>query len=86
MRCLPMFTAIATVIFVSSASAHDRTATLDDFGKVLDALRAAGCSAAQTVEVDRNGFEAEGVLCGDNHFEIYLDEHFNITSKREERH
>ena len=50
------------------------------------ALRAAGCSAAQKVEVEKKGFEAEGVACGDKHFEIYLDEHFNITSKREERH
>lgn len=86
MRWLPVFAAIATVVLVAPASARDRTATLDDFGKVLDALRAAGCSAAQKVEVEKKGFEAEGVACGDKHFEIYLDEHFNITSKREERH
>jgi len=86
MRRLPVLAAIATVALVAPASARDRTATLDEFGKVLDALRAAGCSAAQNVEVEKKGFEAEGVVCGDKHFEIYLDEHFNITSKREERH
>lgn len=86
MRYLPVLAVIATVSFATVASARERTASLDDFGKVLDALRAAGCSAAHNVEVEKAGFEAEGVVCGDKHFEIYLDEHFNITSKREERH
>lgn len=86
MRFLPVLAVIATVSFATAANARERTASLDDFSKVLDALRAAGCSAAHKVEVEKAGFEAEGVVCSDKHFEVYLDEHFNITSKREERH
>ena len=85
MRFLPILAVTATVSCATAANAHDRTASLDDFTKVIDALRGAGCTAVHKVEVEKSGFEAESVVCGDQHFEIYLDQHFNITSKRQER-
>lgn len=58
-------------------------ASLDDIVKVVEALRAAGCTALKDLEVERNGFEVDGVVCNDgNVYDIKLDKAFNITSKR----
>ena len=38
-------------------------ATLDEIIKVVEALRAAGCTAVLEIDVDRDGYEAEGVTC-----------------------
>lgn len=58
-------------------------ASLDDIVKVVEALRAAGCTGLSELEVERNGFEVDGVLCNDgNRYDIRLDKAFNITSKR----
>jgi hypothetical protein len=46
-------------------------------------LRAAGCTGLTDLEVERSGFEVEGVICNDgNRYEVKLDKAFNITSKR----
>jgi hypothetical protein len=58
-------------------------ASLDEIAKVVEALRAAGCTGLKELEVERNGFEVDGVVCNDgNVYDIRLDKAFNITSKR----
>ncbi len=61
-------------------------ASLDDVVKVVEALRAAGCTGLSELEVERTGFEVDGVLCSDGkRYEIRLDKAFNITSKERDR-
>lgn len=58
-------------------------ASLDDVSKVVEALRAAGCTGLLELDVERNGYEAEGVTCADGKtYDMKIDKSFTVTSKR----
>jgi len=63
-----------------------KPASLEEITKVIDALRAAGCTGLQELEVETEEYEVGGVLCSDGKsYDMKLDKSFNITSKREDR-
>jgi hypothetical protein len=63
-----------------------KPASLDEIAKVIDALRAAGCTGLQELDVDSDEYEVGGVVCADgNSYDVKLDKAFNIISKREDR-
>jgi hypothetical protein len=58
-------------------------ATLDEITKVVEALRAAGCTAVREIDVDADGYEVEGATCGDGKsYDVKLDKKFAVVSKR----
>ena len=58
-------------------------ASLEDITKVVEALRAAGCTAVREIDVDRDGYEVEGAACeGGKSFDLKLDKKFGVVSKR----
>ncbi|MCJ7528180.1 MAG: PepSY domain-containing protein [Methyloceanibacter sp.] len=58
-------------------------ATLEDITKVIEALRAAGCTAVREIDVDADGYEVEGATCADGKsFDVKLDKKFAVVSKR----
>ena len=60
-------------------------ATLDEIARALEALRAAGCTALLEIDVDRDGYEAEGVTCNDGKsYDMKLDKNFAVVSKRKD--
>ncbi|MBK5198975.1 MAG: PepSY domain-containing protein [Methyloceanibacter sp.] len=60
-------------------------ASLDDITKVVEALRAAGCTAVREIDVDRDGYEVEGAACEDGKsYDIKLDKKFAVVSKRKD--
>ena len=60
-------------------------ATLDEIIKVVEALRAAGCTAVLEIDVDRDGYEAEGVTCNDGKsYDMKLDKNFAVVFKRKD--
>lgn len=79
---------LVTVLFAALAfGACDKfsatPASLDDVGKVVEALRAAGCTGLLELDVEGDGYEAEGVTCGDGEtYDMKIDKSFTITSKR----
>ena len=63
-----------------------KPASLDEIAKVIDALRAAGCTGLQELDVDSDEYEVGGVVCADGKsYDVKLDKAFNIISKREDR-
>jgi len=62
-----------------------KPASFDDIVKVVEALRAAGCTGLSELKSEREGFDAEGVTCGDESYDIELDKSFAIVSKRKDR-
>ena len=62
-----------------------KPASLEEITKVIDALRAAGCTALKELDVEREEYEAGGVVCNDGKsYDIKLDKNFNVVSKRED--
>lgn len=62
-----------------------KPASLDEISKVIDALRAAGCTGLQELDVEADEYEVEGVLCSDGKsYDIKLDKNFNVLSKRKD--
>jgi hypothetical protein len=58
-------------------------AALDDITKVVEAVRAAGCTAVREIDVDAGGgYEVEGAICRDGKsYDIKLDKNFAVVSK-----
>jgi hypothetical protein len=54
--------------------------------KVVETLKAAGCTAVSEIETERSGgFEVEGAICEEEkRFDIKLDKSFAIVSKNED--
>jgi hypothetical protein len=58
-----------------------KPASLDEITKVIDALRAAGCTGLQELDVETDEYEVGGVVCGDGRsYDMKLDKTFNVTS------
>lgn len=63
-----------------------KPASPDEITKVIDALRAAGCTGLQELDVEADEYEVGGVLCNDGKsYDMKLDKSFNVISKREDR-
>jgi Peptidase propeptide and YPEB domain len=82
MRSVPLI--LLSVLMLGACDKFSsEPASLDEITKVVDALRAAGCTGLKELEVERDGFEVDGVVCNDgNVYDIKLDKAFNIVSKR----
>jgi hypothetical protein len=60
-------------------------ASLDEITKVVDALRASGCTAVREIDVDSDGYEIEGAICEDGKsYDVKLDKKFAVISKRKD--
>lgn len=84
MKVLPVLTVLATISVAAGAQARDRSAPFEELAKAIDALKAAGCTALQSLDAEEPGFEAEGVICGGATYSIKVDRDFNVVSKRKE--
>ncbi len=58
-------------------------ASLDEITKVVEALRAAGCTGLHELDVETDEYEVEGVICGDGKsYDMKLDTmSFAVISK-----
>lgn len=65
----------------------DRDATPQERARVVEVLQAQGCPVVGDVDyIQGVGFEAEDVRCNDGkEYDVFLDENFNVISKREDR-
>ena len=62
-----------------------KPASLEEITKVVDALRAAGCTALRELEVDEDGYEVDGATCNDGKsYDMKLDRNFTVVSKRKD--
>jgi len=60
-------------------------ASLDEVAKVLDALRAGGCTGLKELDVETDEYEVGGVACSDGKsYDIKLDKKFTVIAKRED--
>lgn len=75
--------------FLISKTAYadvDRDATAEEKAKVTETLKQKNCTVGSDVDYIQNmGFEAEDVKCDDGkEYDVFLDDNFAITSKRED--
>jgi len=84
MRCLS--TALAfTFLTAASACADDRALTEQEIEGVQNAIKAMGCTVADSeIEAERDGYEAEDAICDRVKYDIYLDKDFKVTNKVKE--
>ena len=62
-----------------------KPASLEEITKVVDALRAAGCTGLKELDVETDEYEVGGVVCNDGKsYDMKLDNNFNVISKRED--
>jgi hypothetical protein len=62
-----------------------KPASLDEITKVVDALRAAGCTGLKELDVETDEYEVGSVVCNDGKsYDMKLDKNFNVISKRED--
>ncbi|MGD8768137.1 MAG: hypothetical protein PVG36_10285, partial [Methyloceanibacter sp.] len=67
------------------AQADDRALTEQEIEGVQNAIKAVGCTVADSeIEAEKNGYEAEDAICDRVQYDIYLDKDFNITNKVKE--
>jgi len=72
-------------VLMSVTAANAETAKLDDISKVLDALRAAGCSSLIEIDVQSDGYKVGGVACTDGQvYDMKLSKTFEIVKKRKD--
>ena len=62
-----------------------KPASLEEITKVIDALKAAGCTGLKELDVESDEYEVGGVVCNDGKsYDVKLDKSFNVVSKRED--
>ena len=74
------------LVLESTYAVDDRDATAEERSKVMEVLQQDGCTDVDDIDyIPSLGFEAEDVQCNDGkEYDVYLDDNFNITSKRED--
>ena len=78
--CMLALAAMATV-----AQADDRALTEQEIEGVQNALKAIGCTVADSeIEAEKGGYEADDAICDRVQYDIYLDKDFKVTKKIEE--
>ncbi|MGD8422917.1 MAG: hypothetical protein PVJ46_01670 [Methyloceanibacter sp.] len=77
--------ALALAAMSTVAQADDRALTEQEIEGVQNAIKAVGCTVADSeIEAEKNGYEAEDAICDRVQYDIYLDKDFNITNKVKE--
>ena len=79
--------AALALTFVTAASAHadDRALTQQEIEGVQNAIKAMGCTVADSeIEAERSGYEADDAICDGVQYDIYLDKNFKVTNKVKE--
>lgn len=77
--------AIAIAAMSTVAQADDRALTEQEIEGVQNAIKAIGCTVADSeIEAEKGGYEAEDAICDRVQYDIYLDKDFNITNKVKE--
>lgn len=78
----------APFLVLKTAYAEDveRDVTPEEQAKVVETLEQNDCTVVGDVDyVQGTGFEAEDVKCNDGkEYDVFLDDNFSITSKRED--
>jgi len=78
--CMLALAAMATV-----AQADDRALTEQEIEGVQNALKAIGCTVADSeIESEKGGYEADDAICDRVQYDINLDKDFNIMNKEKE--
>ena len=76
---------LVLLLLAGCSKVRGEPASLDDITKVVEALRAAGCTAVREIDVDADGFEVEGATCEDGKsYDVKLDKKFAVVSKRKD--
>ncbi len=78
--------AALALTFVTLASGHadDRALTQQEIEGVQNAIKAMGCTVADSeIEVESSGYEVEEAICDGVKYDIYLDKDFKVTKKKE---
>ena len=76
---------LALLLMVGCEKLASKPASLDEITKVVEALRAAGCTGLKELDVETEEYEVGGVVCNDGKsYDIKLDKSFNVVSKRED--
>jgi hypothetical protein len=77
--------ALALAAMSTVAQADDRALTEQEIEGVQNAIKAIGCTVADSeIEAEKTGYEAEDAICDRVQYDIYLDKDFNITNKVKE--
>ncbi|MEM9591038.1 MAG: hypothetical protein AAF967_06820 [Pseudomonadota bacterium] len=81
-----LVTALALTFFATaSASAEDRALSEEEIEGVQTAIKAMGCTVADTdIEAEGKWYEADDVICDRVKYEIYLDKEFKVINKVKE--
>ena len=62
-----------------------KPASLEEITKVIEALRAAGCTGFKELDVESDEYEVGGAVCAEGEsYDVKLDKNFNIISRRED--
>ena len=74
------------LVLEAAYAVDDRDATAEERSRVMEVLQQDDCTDVDDIDyIPSLGFEAEDVQCNDDkEYDIYLDDNFNITSKRED--
>jgi uncharacterized protein YceK len=76
---------LVLLLLAGCSKVRGEPASLEDVTKVIEALRAAGCTAVREIDVDADGFEIEGATCENGKaYDMKLDKKFAVVSKRKD--
>jgi hypothetical protein len=75
----------AVFLVASVCTAHADSAKLEDISKVLEALKAAGCTSLIELDVKSDGYKLGGVACNDSQvYDMKMSKTFEIVKKRKD--
>ena len=76
---------LVLILLAGCSKFRGEPASLEDITKVVEALRANGCTAVRQIDVDSDGYEVEGAVCEDGKsYDVKLDKKFAVVSKRKD--
>ena len=76
---------LLVLFLVTGCDSSSKPASVDEVSKLIDALRAAGCTGLLGLKSESEGYEVWGASCGDeNRYEVKLDKNFAVVSKRKD--
>jgi hypothetical protein len=76
---------VAVFLLASVSSANADSANLEDISKVLEALKAAGCTSLIELDVKSDGYKLGGVACNDSQvYDMKMSKAFEIVKKRKD--
>jgi hypothetical protein len=83
---LVLISAPFLVLKTAHAEDTERDVTPEEKAKVMETLKQNDCTVVDDVDyVKGTGFKAENVQCNDGkEYDVFLDDNFSITSRRED--